>query len=252
MHYSVYCYLFMIICLRATIASYETQCFHGSGRMILMYESYNEQQKAHEVSHISHPLICNATMISCPKIQPDLIWISVESKSQYQFLNQDQKEQLSCVRSYGVKFYILEYRERCFRGFGCHTMKISVNTSYDALSKINTAMSAITDPKIGNATEVTCPGLTYWRTILSGDVTDIYIAGNEAMNPNQADKDLLKRIRPYLYNNFSVNLSNLPWWAIFLIVLGCIACLGLCFMCYVKWDDIRGNWRSTTRRIVDD
>lgn len=232
-----------VVCMVAAVTAHKQQCFRGSGTLTMKHEGFDDQQIAIETYAISHPVICNATRMSCPSEKPNLIWSALQSYDQDHYLSLVDKELLACVAQYGIRFYIQEYRERCFQGYGTHTMQIRVNTSYDALSKINTAMSAITNPKIGNATEVTCPGLTYWRTLLSGDVTSIYIAGNEAMNPNQADKDLLARIKPFLYNNFSVNLSNLPWWGIFLIVIGCLLCLCGCFALYACWDDIKRKFQ---------
>jgi hypothetical protein len=197
--------------------------------VIVQHESDDESSNQISANAIQHSALCGGTGVVCPK---DAKWKDSNQTSSDDNLSEEEKRKIRCGLVYGASFYVQEYRERCFIAKGTHTMKISVNTSRDALSKLETAWSAITNPGIGNATDVTCPGLTIWRTILNGDVTDISINARESFDPNQADSDLLKRIKPFLYNNISVDLSKLTWWQILLIAIAAIvAVIGMLVMC---------------------
>jgi len=156
---------------------------------------------------------------------------------------------VECLTLHGARIFLAEYRERCFQGYNTHVMQIVVNTTYDALSKIDSAQDAITNPVIGNASLVQCPALALWRIMLDGDVTDIYVA--DVLNPNAADKALLARIKPYLYNDWSINFSGWKAWQIAVLVIGLCITVFTAYICvYVcrnpdKWHRWRARLRNT-------
>lgn len=127
-----------------------------------------------------------------------------------------------------------EYKEQCFQARGSsRPMRLAVNTSNDAMSKINQAMDTIKDPNGCNCTAVQCPGGfpgPNWCQFLYGDVSDIYVAQG-CSNLTPAENAALQCARAAAYNNFSYVL---PYGArVALIVLGVIvALLGCVVVCY--------------------
>lgn len=133
-----------------------------------------------------------------------------------------------------------EYKEGCFASTRntTHIYRLVVNTTYDALTKFNQAVTDI----IGNcgAVMIQCPAWKSWRQIIHGDVSDLYCKN---WTPDTVDQTMAKCADRYMYNNYSWNSSGLPGWAMALIIVACVVVTCVCACCCV-WLQRKGDLTS--------
>src|SRR5687767_13983347 len=103
-----------------------------------------------------------------------------------------------------------EVRTRCYRDVNSTTIfKLEVNAN-DALSKINLAMTRITDRKDRRgceAFEEQCPPRFVWYTQVNGDISDLFTDSNSLAGP---DRSLLTCSIPFLTNTIAIG-DDIPW-----------------------------------------